>query len=215
MKLLKNFWREILLTVTVSAFVSLIYYWTAERPDSTVVQSFMLIGIAASGICSVLLARSLWRAKWKKAATAGLQRIFSGIQRFFERFAEKFGVRRTDKRVLSGKTSVFFDKIDGSDEKTSARPTKAPKWKQLAGERERMRYLYRQMISEKLKKGALIYAVDTPSEIKEKAEKTEQDKGKGGAEGELFDMYIDMRYDERKYPSDEDVKRLKRELDIK
>ncbi|MBQ8408382.1 MAG: hypothetical protein IJY39_05900 [Clostridia bacterium] len=54
----------------------------------------------------------------------------------------------------------------------------------------------------------MIYASDTPSEIEGKQEKTP-------SEGELFRLYIGYRYDERKLPDAEEIKRLKKELEIK
>ena len=208
MKFIKNFWRECLLVILLGTAATLIYYWTADRPTDTLTQSFMLIGIAVCLAGSVWLVKSLWRDKWRRAATRGMQRLFAKVQRFFERFAERLGFKRSNKSVLGGKTRVIFDRVQSGEEIANAKAAKPPKWKHLEGERERMRYLYRQMIAGKLKKGALIYASDTPSEIEGKQEKTP-------SEGELFELYIGYRYDERKCPDAEEIKRLKKELEIK
>jgi hypothetical protein len=75
-----------------------------------------------------------------------------------------------------------------------------------------MRYLYRGVVSGKLKRGALIYSFDTPTDVEEKltvrGDQTE-------AERELLQMYINLRYDERRDPDEEQIKRLKKELDVK
>lgn len=208
MKFIKNYWREGLLVLLLSVAATLIYQWTVDRPSDTVTQSFMLIGIVVCLAGAVWLVKSLWRDKWRQAATKGMQRLFAKVQRFFERFAEKLGFNRSKKSILGGKTRVIFDRVQSREEIETVKAAKPPKWKHLESERERMRYLYRQMIAGKLKKGALIYAADTPSEIEKKQEKTP-------TEGELFELYIGYRYDERKCPDAEEIKRLKKELEIK
>ncbi|MBQ8408383.1 MAG: hypothetical protein IJY39_05905 [Clostridia bacterium] len=154
MKFIKNYWREILLFILAATAATLVYYWTVDRPTDTLTQSFMLIGIAVCIAGAVWLVRSLWRDKWRQAATRGMQRLFSKMQRFFERFAERLGFKRSNKSVLGGKTMVIFDRVTGREEEIAAKTAKPPKWKHLQSERERMRYLYRQMIAGKLKKGA-------------------------------------------------------------
>ena len=208
MKTIKKIWREVSLVLTLAAFVILMYLWVVERPEGIYRQSFMLIAIVASAAVSVLLLRSLWRDKWRRVATAAMQRVFAGLQRAIERVADRLGIRRSKKSVLSGKTTVIFHKMDEKAESVTARVQKPPKWKHLSDERARMRYLYRQLVSDKIKKGERIYSSSTPSEIKEGRERTE-------LEGELFDMYISLRYDERKFPDPDDVARLKKELEIK
>lgn len=210
--LILNYWREALLVILLGGVATLLYYWTVDRPDDTYAQAFMLIGLALCLAGAIWLIKSLWRDKWRQAATRGMQKIFARIQRFFEKFADRLGIRRGNKSVLGGKTTVFFDRITTSSEETSARAAKPPKWKQLDSERARMRYLYRGVVSGKLKRGALIYSFDTPIDVEEKL-KARGDQTE--AERELLQMYIDLRYDERRAPDEEQVKRLKKELDVK
>ena len=209
MKIIKRFWREVLLAVDGMGFFGLMYLWTVARPDNMYLRAFMLIAIVIAVILAVWLLRSLWRAKWRASTAKAMQKIFGRIQRFFERFADRIGFGRKGKSVLSGKTTVIFDrKYDEAISKDTSYVRKPPKWKQLETDRDRMRYLYRKMIVGKIKKGAKIYSADTPSEAELKAEKTP-------AEKELFDMYISCRYDERKSPQASQVQELKRELEIK
>jgi hypothetical protein len=211
--LIKRIWREVLLVCSLVSAVTLIYYWTVDRPEDSVKQSFMLIGIALSLVVACRLIAVLWRTKWRKVAMRGVQRLFARVQRFFERISQRLGiVRRSDKKVLGGKTTVTFDRIVDRAEAGEARAQKQPKWKQLETSRARMRYLYRAHLSAKLKKGAMLYASDTPAEVEAKLRAREEQ-----TEGEraLFEMYIDLRYDERRAPDEEQIKRLKKELDVK
>ena len=208
MNFIKKIWRETLLCALLGGVIYLMYYWTVARPEDRFVQSYMLIAIVGGIVGIVLLIKSLWRDKWKKKATEGMQKFFSRFQKFFEKFADKLGFKRTKKRVLSGKTTVIFNKSDTGDRDSSKQAAKPPKWKQLQTDRARMRYLYRQMISGKIKRGERIHAFETPSEISSETQKSP-------AEEELFNMYIGNRYDERKHPSDEEIQRLKKELEIK
>ncbi len=209
MKIIKRFWREALLLLSLGSFAYLMYRFAVDRPASSMGQSLMMVGIILSAAVSVLLLRSLWRAKWKTAATEQLQRLFVKLQGFFDRFATKLGISRKSKTILGGKTTVFFDKYDrfglDDEEKIQKKP---PKWKHLTDDRGRMRYLYRQMVAGKIKRGACICASDTPGEVKTA-------ESKGGQEDALFDLYIAFRYDERRVPNGETVKALKEELEIK
>ena len=121
MKFIKNFWRECLLVILLGTAATLIYYWTADRPTDTLTQSFMLSGIAVCLAGSVWLVKSLWRDKWRRAATRGMQRLFAKVQRFFERFAERLGFKRSNKSVLGGKTRVIFDRVQSGEDTTSGR----------------------------------------------------------------------------------------------
>jgi hypothetical protein len=209
MKFIKKIWREALLLADVAAFLALMYLWSVSRPENMYLRAFMLIGIAATIVFAVLLLRSLWRAKWRAATAKAMQRVFGRIQKFFEKFADRLGWGRKGKSVLSGKTTVIFDRrYDDAATENRSYTTRPPKWKQLDNDRDRMRYLYRKMVSGKIKKGARIYSADTPSEAEQKIEKTPSEK-------QLFDLYISCRYDERKSPKASDVQELKRELEIK
>lgn len=204
---IKEIWREIALVVSLSVFVILMYYFIADRPEGMYAQSFMILGTVGSGAAVFLLLRSLWRDKWRRVTAAIMQRAFGRVQRLIERISEKLGIKRSDKTVLAGKTRVTFNKITLDSEKEELKEKKPPRWKQLESDRARMRFLYRQMIGSKIKKGARIYGSQTPSEICNGQDKSD-------AESELFDIYIECRYDDRRAPDTQTVLKLKDELKL-
>lgn len=202
-------WRETLLLLNLSGLVTLVYYFTYARPDETYLQAFMIIGAVAFAALSMVLIRLLWKKKWKNATTERLQRVFGRLQRLIERISTKFGLSQsTKKSVLSGKTRIIFEK--GSERETvrSSAEAKQPKWGRLRDDRAKMRYLYRGMISEKIRRGESVYRFETPSELALRKENS-------ASEQELFDMYISCRYDERIAADGERVAELKKELGIK
>ncbi len=207
MKFIKKIWREALLCLFLGSFVYLMYIFATARPEGSTAQSLMVLGILASAAVSVLLIYSLWRAKWKQAAAKALQKIFVKLQRFFDRMAIRLGFSRK-KTVLRGKTTVIFDKYDRKSHEEESQQRKPPKWKQISDDRGRMRYLYRQMVTGKIKKGAFICAADTPIEVKNA-------ESKSLSEESLFDLYIAYRYDDRSVPDGEQIKRIKEELELK
>ena len=202
-------WREIALLLSISGFVTLTYYFTYARPEETYLQALMIIGAVAVAALSIALIRMLWRKKWKNAAAEGLQRVFGRLQRLIEKISDKFGFsQRTKKSVLSGKTKIIFEKDRGRE---TIRPTyeaKPPKWGRLRDDRTKMRYLYRGMISERIRKGESVYRFETPSELSTRQKNS-------AAEQELFQMYISCRYDERVAADGERIAELKKELGIK
>jgi uncharacterized membrane protein HdeD (DUF308 family) len=115
-KLFLNYWRELSLVILLGGAASILYYWTVDRPADTYAQAFMLIGLALCLAGAIWLIKSLWRDKWRQAATHTMQRIFARVQRFFEKFADRLGIRRENKSVLGGKTTVFFERITNISE---------------------------------------------------------------------------------------------------
>lgn len=208
-KLIKNVWREIALVILIAVFVTLMYTFAVNRPTDMYAQSFILIGIAVSAVLIVLLLKSLWRSKWKRAAAQSMQKLFAKLQRFFEKLGDKLGIKRSEKKsVLGGRIRIKFEDPSEKIAQDEMRKEKNVRWKQLNDGRARMRYLYRALVTDKIKHGASIFSTQTPDEIAETHVKTP-------AEKQLFEMYSEYRYDERRAPSDEDVKSLKEEMGIK
>ena len=208
MGLIKKIWREVLLILLLGESGYLIYYWGVSRPENRTVQGLVLIAIAAGIVGSVFLIKSLWRDKWKSKTVEKMQKLFGKVQNFFEKFVDKLGIKRKKKSVLSGKTRIIYDRTSPMEKEQAKQSAKPPKWKQLQSDRARMRYLYRQMINEKIKRGELIYSTETPAEISQKKENS-------ATEDELFSMYISYRYDERIAPPEKEVVDLKKSLEIK
>jgi len=211
MKFIINFWRETLCTLSFSVF----FYFTVitvKNPPKTSFGRFIIIVLALAAFTAFAwLLRELWRIKWKKRFARGAQGVIEKLTAFFMRLTEKIlqkyniGGKR-GKNVLSGNTKVTFD----SDIFENKIPTrhKRVKWKNLQSDRERLGFLYRQMINAKIKTGIRVYASDTPSELLDRTQNNE-------AEKELFELYIDMRYDDRAIISADRVTEIKERLETK
>lgn len=203
----KENWRELsLLTLTVS-FVMQMYLFAEKRPEGSFLQSLALISIIAHAVLICLLFRVLWRGKWSRRAAERMQRVFARLQKFIEKFADKVGFKKSKNSVLAGKTTIKFNKSYGEHVSERQSVKRQPKWKQMADDRGRMRYLYRNMITGKIRNGATIYSFATPSEIDREQKNTPEEQ-------ELFDIYIRCRYDDRISPDREQIKKLKDDLNI-
>lgn len=201
-----EFWRELALSVTGTCFVVLTYEFTYYRPENRFTQSFMLVGMAALAAASIWLLRLLWKKKWKKSATARLQKVFARLQKWVDGVANKLGLsNRQKKSVLEGKTKIIFESGAERESKREKAEYKPPRWSKLRNNRDRVRYLYREMATEKIRRGERIYCFDTPSELLEKEEK-------GSVEERLIDLYVTCRYDERKDPEAKTVADIKRDI---
>ena len=207
MNFIKRFWREVCLCVLGLLLYQFLYLWTHFRPENIYLESLLFIGMAADIVGIFLMVRELWRKKWSKMLSDSFGKIFDRLRKLMAKLADKITIASKDDSVLRGKTTFSFDKIESiSREKTVK--TKPPKWRQLKEDREKMRYLYRGMITARLRRGELIYSDETPSEIEGRGKLTADER-------ELFDMYVEARYDERKAVDGEKVKNLKEKLEIK
>lgn len=205
----KENWRFLAFLTDTVTFVLQMFLFIERRPENRMLQSVLILVIAAEGVISWLLFRSLWRRKWRARATARMQKVFARLQKFIERIVDKTGLGRKKSKnsVLEGKTTIRFDKGRGEREYERVRAEKPPKWKHLSDNRGRMRFLYRGMIVSKIRKGATIYSSETPSEIEKNQEKSPREQ-------QLFDMYIRCRYDERQSPDPTELQRIKEDLNI-
>ena len=205
MKKFLNLWREISCAFLLTLFVHLLSVWAKEPPETAVGRvSFILLGLSDM-LVFYLLIRELWRKKWRAAFAKVGQKLFQSVARFlvrvFERISKKLGIGfRGSKNLLVGKTKISFD--EKIFERQREHRKKPPKWKQLKNNRERLRYLYGNMVTHKIKNGKRIHAYDTPSEIK-------RNSAEGEFENELFELYIDTRYDERAEIEDGKIEILK------
>lgn len=169
----------------------------------------MLLLATVDLIVLFFMLRSLWRNKWKKRFVKWGQKTFENIAkaflRFVERFLDKLGFSGVgDKNTIHGKVSVVVDK-DIFLQKVEKKQ-KNQKWKQMKNNKERLGFLYKYMIVNRIKKGKKVFASDTPSEIREKYECAD-------GEYKLFDLYINTRYDDREEPSDEEIDTIKRQIE--
>ena len=209
MKKILEYWREIGCLFAGTLFAYFLLLWS-NRPPKTNNERFLLsAGAVVSFLVLLVLLRQLWRRKWKYAFAQATQQLwaraatlFSGV---FEHFAKKWNLGGAGKQTtLFGKTTVHFD--FGTAEKAVKKAAKLPKWKQLQNDRERLGFLYRRMITEKIKAGTRVYASDTPSEVRVRSVNSEP-------ENALFDCYTHIRYDERAVPSAQKILSMKNSLD--
>lgn len=209
MKKILEYWREIGCLFAVTLFSYFLLLWS-NHPPKTNNQKFLLsAGAVASFLVLLVLLRQLWRKKWKYAFAQATQQLWAKAGKLFaqafERFAKKWNLGGAGRQTtLYGKTTVRFD--FGTAEKETKRAAKQPKWKNLQTDRERLGFLYRRMITEKIKTGTRVYASDTPSEARERSVNS-------ATEDALFDCYTHVRYDERVELSAQAILSIKSSLD--
>lgn len=195
MKTLKSFRYEILLFIL---FLILLGIWTIDF-SMTMELSIRLLVTVIDAIGIILTIRKLYREKWRKAVIQTMQKMFSSVAKLFLRLIEAWNISKK-KNVIMGETKIQFLKKE--KEEASKKIKKELRWKQLRSEREKLRYLYRTMITHRIKHGARIYSSHTPQEIERFEENTE-------IETKVFESYISYRYDERKDPSEEEILSMK------
>ena len=142
----------------------------------------------------------LWRNKWGSKVSAIMRRLYTKYGARLFAALEKWGFGSGSE--LGGKSSIVFN---FGREKSEVRKKRPPKWKNLHNEKQRLGYLYRAIITRRIKNGERILASETPNMIRDRLMAD-------GAEGEVIDMYCGMRYSTRS-PDGEDIDRLKREIE--
>lgn len=201
-------WREIALLTLSVTLVMLVYLFTVDRPENTFEQGLILtaVGLCVAGIVPLL--RYLWRKKWKRRVSVRLQKVFFRLQKLADKVMGRSRAKRSKNRILEGETTVRFDRVRSEREKKTPVRYVPPKWKRMTSDRTRIRYIYWEMISMKIKRGECVYANETPAELSER-------KGHTETEREIFELYNAHRYDERSEIDGERVIRLKMELEGK
>lgn len=206
MKTIKKYGWEILCVLSAILILGIGVYWAGHQPTDPPVLFGLNVGIILCAVLFVISFIRLWRTKWKTAIASGLRKLLVGIATLFVAIVEKWNENANVNDRLGGTTSVSFD--FSPLEKEEKKAHKLPKWKHLQTDRERLRFLYRAMMTERVKKGALVYSDETPTELKQKQENEAHEE-------ELFDLYISCRYDERQQPSEETLQQLKEQFHVK
>ncbi len=196
MKTIYRYRYEIALFVLLCFFLPIAFF----DPDTSFASALKLLLYAADVALIYLTIRKLFRLKWRKAIISCAQKVFTAIAKLFMRFLEKWPFTHGAKNIIMGETKFHFE----FEEKitVAGRSAKHPKWKQLKTEREKLRYLYRHIISQRIKHGERIYSSLTPSEIEGMRENTYP-------ESRIFDLYKDYRYDDRKLPEEDQIRDIK------
>ena len=203
--IIKKYWAE----SAAVLWLSLLLHFSVMAVDVSEKSSFgrflAFAGVASSFAALVLTLRYLWRKKWKKAFADKLQAIMTGVfgmmSALIDRILERFGRARKD--VLGGKTAVIFDSERTEKNK---KHKKTRKWRSLENDRERLGFLYGRMIENRLKNKKRVRPADTPCELKEREENSPPEE-------ELFDIYIEVRYNESAELSEEKLKSIKDRLE--
>lgn len=206
MKRLKRFRTELLFLLLSTVLALILVYWNEHRPQNFAVQSVLLALCLANGIALYRLFILLWK-KWQKKLTANLKRLFAGASMLLMKLLDKWEAvksRFTGKRkhTIFGKTTVTFD---FAGEPRTPKPPKPPKWKNMQTDRQKLGYLYYHLITRRIKRGMSARPTDTPAELKTRAVNQPPEE-------QLFDLYIDARYDERVPLEEAELSKLKETL---
>ena len=203
MKLLKKYRYELFaLLLTVGLLKGVFYFASVDITEKASLSACFAF-LIADAILLYFTLRKLWKTKWKKQLLQAAQKIISKIAKALMTFIEKrTGGKKTT--VLAGKTTISFDLPLQNQEKQKT--PKAPKWKRLKTDREKLGYLYKHMIEHRINHGCKILSSETPTEIKKHGENEV-------FEEHIFSLYIDNRYQQTPKTDSETLEQLKKELD--
>ena len=192
MRFLKRYWQEIVAFLDLELFV-----WSATRrywdtPKQDIARYTLDALIAFSGITLGIL---VWRLtkKWRKTTAhrmrelsrRWLRKVSQRVLAMLERLQQKY--RRGAGDLLGGRTRVDFD----MPWETLARRQRRRAWRQLESEREKLSWLYSDMVETRLKHGEFIRPADTPHMIANRESTTQPQK-------HMIDVYASYRYDPRR-----------------
>ena len=184
MRTIQKYRYESLAIVLTAALLVLGFYLVMADFDVNSVRSALFAAFVADGVALYFTIRKLWRTKWKKVFLSSVQKIIAKIAKRLTAFLEKRIISKKTT-VLSAKTTVSFD--FPLQELSKKKSHKTTKWKHLKNDRERLGYLYKQMIEFNINHGLLVFSSDTPIEVKMKKEYET-------FENQIFDLYITNRY---------------------
>jgi hypothetical protein len=129
-----------------------------------------------------------------------------GASRFLIKIVGRFSFFHRGN-VISGRTTVHYDFSAFRKDERRRRKTaqKQPRWRDMESPRQKLGFLYYRVISDRIKHGEIITSHETPLEISKRPTENE-------AMDELFQMYNEVRYDERNQPDEETVCNLREKL---
>lgn len=187
---------ELLILLLVVALL----FMLTQSPRDPLISLIHKLLIIADILLILGTLRSLWREKWRKFVAKKAHEVIVRVVEFFLSVTERLNLASRRKNVISGKTKVEFN-FDRAEKQRDQR-ARGKRWKHLESPREKLRYIYRQTLSNKIKHGERIYAQDTPSELAES-------ETVGDGEREMIKLYATYRYDERREPDGKTVADLK------
>lgn len=192
----KKYKYEILELIYIIALLLLI---TLSSEDPLIDLIFKLALVADVVLIISTLLR-LWSTKWKHAVAKVARKVFVKAAEAFMRVLEALNLRSKKKNILMGETRVIFN-IERT-ERQKKDPLSKKKWRQLNSPRDRLRYIYKNTVSDQIKHGERIYSHNTPSELRER-------EINGEGERAMFGLYASYRYDDRREPDEKEISELK------
>ena len=200
MKKLYKFRYEILLALLSALFVNSLII----RPSTEIGTQIKLTGSVILLLLAFLVLYKLYKLKWRRALASGLHKLMIAVNKVFKGLLDKWGISSKQQNVITGDTKVFFNLSEIRQQKKRV-SQKAKSWKHLTTQRERLGFLYKKAINQRVKHGERIYSSHTPEEIKQNANDSDCDYT-------LIELYGKYRYDERKEPDGKLVASIKEEL---
>jgi cell division protein FtsL len=148
------------------------------------------------------------------------KKLYRLVQSFISKIWERSADRQGDDANYSDEVESLMsytklkDQLNGSLRRLSLRgKDKEPGWQDLKSNAERIRYLYKKLLSGGMKTGYTVIPSLTPRETAADMAKKKQTVIASEHVAPLIDVYEAVRYGD-KSPSDETVAELKRKLDI-
>ena len=105
MKFIREYWREAACVVLGSGFFYFVPW--LRGAESSVERMWAVVCMVADAIVLIMLLRSLWRLKWRRAFVSAVQGVMRTVAKFFMRIAEKIAhiMGRDRKNVIYGKNT--------------------------------------------------------------------------------------------------------------
>ena len=180
--------------------------WNKVKPTNHYIQLAFAIVLLLFVIPLYLVMRSNWRQRYRRPFIIGLRKAIVGASRFLIKIVGRFSFFHRGN-VISGRTTVHYDFSAFRKDERRRRKTaeKQPRWRDMESPRQKLGFLYYRVISDRIKHGEIITSHETPLEISKRPTENE-------AMDELFQMYNEVRYDERNQPDEETVCNLREKL---
>ena len=161
--------------------------WVRYIQQATYIATVILAVIALMALRK-LIPKSLRRAIFDKFLYA-LRKVASGIAKISKKFFSFFGIRFDRYKKRKDERTFIFGEEDEESRRKRHSIKSTSKWRDMQENSERIRFLYIKYIVKLIKGGYKYDNAQTPNEVREDLEITEEH-----AENELFDLYNGARY---------------------
>ncbi|MBQ2732696.1 MAG: hypothetical protein IJF74_00925 [Clostridia bacterium] len=196
---LLTYWGAALFAL-ITADAAIFYWYAGVYMRHRILFPVFLALACVFAVIAYKLFIFLWRNKWRDKVGAVARRLYAKYGARLFAALEKWGFGSGSE--LGGRSSIVFN---FGKEKAASKKKRPPKWKNLRSDKQRLGFLYREVITKRINKGERILASETPAVIKDRLQAE-------GAEEEILEMYCGMRYSTLS-PDGEEIDRLKREIE--